>query len=219
MRRETIRIGQNEEVRLRVGYLGSYEGAWMQETIYEFTAMYPEVILTISKFSHEDLYKHITRDDIDLVFSYQRRAFSQKYENFHLGYIPCLAEISRRNELAGQESVSAEQLKNMPCILVAKKGQRQLEQGFFQKTLGIGNSYCFVENMDDARLAVIGDQGFLPAADTGQEAGPSVVRLPILDGRGERIYFNYRAFWKKERSNYYIEEFVSVFRGKFSGNQ
>lgn len=219
VRRETIRIGQNEEVRLRIGYLSSYEGVQLQETIYEFTEIYPEVLLSVAKYSHEDLYKHITRDEIDLVFSYQRRAFSHVYENFHLRYIPCLAEISRRNELAAQEAVSTEQLKKMVCILVAKREQRKREQGFFQKTLGIGSSYYFVENLDDARLAVIGDQGFLPVPDTGREAGPSVVQLPIVDGKGQRIYFNYCAFWKKERSSYYIEEFVDIFRKKFGGEE
>lgn len=217
LRRETIRIGQDDEVRLRIGYLIGYEGEELQETIYEFTEKYPEVILSVAKYSHEDLFKLISSNEIDLVLSYQRRAFSEDYENFHLRYIPCLVEVSRRSTLSQNETLSTEQLKDLPCILVAKKEQQELEQGFYQNVLGIGNSFYFVESMDDARLAVIGNRGFLPIADNGNlpETGKSINRLQLFKPDHKPIQLNYCAFWKKDRSNYYIEEFASMFYERF----
>ncbi len=217
LRKETIRIGQDAEIHLRIGYLEGYEGKELQETIYEFTELYPEVVLSVAKYSHEDLYVNISRNDIDLVFSYQRRAFSDEYENFHLRYIPCLIEISARNPLAQAEYIDIEQLLDIPCILIARKDQRDIEQEFYQKTLGIGSSYYFVESLDDARLNVLGNRGFLPVADIRQitEANPTIKRLPIQRRDQRPVQFNYCAFWKKARSNYYIEEFVSIFRSKF----
>lgn len=221
LRRETIRIGQDSELRLRIGYLGGYEGRELQDTIYEFTDKYPEAVISAKKYSHEDLYKKINADEIDLVLSYQRRAFSDKYENFHLKYIPCYVELSARNRLAEQEVVYAEQLKDIPCILVAKKEQQELEQGFYQNTLGIGSSFYFVESMDDARLAVIGNRGVLPVANIGSlpKESKSTKCLPILGENRLPIQFNYCAFWKKEDTNYYIEEFVSLFCEKFSDSK
>lgn len=217
LRRQTIRIGQDDELQLRVGYLVGYEGKELQETIYEFTEVYPEVVLSVAKYSHEDLFKRITADEIDLVLSYQRRAFSEEYENFHLRYIPCLVELPGRSRLAQEEAVSVDQLKDIPCILVAKKEQQELEQGFYQNVLGIGSSFYFVESMDDARLAVIGNRGFLPVADIGNlpEAGKSIKRMPLLRQNHKPIQLNYCAFWKKAKSNYYIEEFISMFYKKF----
>lgn len=218
LRRETIRIGQDDELQLRIGYLIGYEGKELQDTIYEFTEDYPEVILSMAKYSHEDLFKRISNNEIDLVLSYQRRAFSEAYENFHLRYIPCLVEIPGRSKLALEESVSTEQLKDMPCILVAKKEQQELEQGFYQNVLGIGSSFYFVESIDDARLAVIGNRGFLPIADVGNlpDTGKSIRRLPIHRPDNKPIQLNYCAFWKKDRSNYYIEEFASMFYKRFN---
>lgn len=217
LRRETIRIGQDDEVRLRIGYLIGYEGEELQETIYEFTEKYPEVILSVAKYSHEDLFKLISNNEIDLVLSYQRRAFSEDYENFHLRYIPCLVEISKRSTLSQNETLCTEQLKDLPCILVAKKEQQELEQGFYQNVLGVGNSFYFVESMDDARLAVIGNRGFLPIVDNGNlpDTGKSINRLPLFKPDHKPIQLNYCAFWKKDRSNYYIEEFASMFYERF----
>lgn len=218
LRRETIRIGQDDELQLRIGYLSGYEGKELQETIYQFTEDYPEVILSVARYSHEDLFNLISNNEIDLVLSYQRRAFLEAYENFHLRYIPCLVEVSGRSRLAQEEIIYTEQLKDLPCILVAKKAQQELEQSFYQHVLGIGNNFYFVESMDDARLAVIGNRGFLPVADIGDfpAAGKSIKRLALFKGDHKPIQLNYCAFWKKERSNYYIEEFVAMFYKNFS---
>lgn len=219
LKRETIRIGQDGELQLRIGYLaGYYEGEALEEVIYEFTENYPEVLLSVAKYSHEDLFKRISNNEIDLVLSYQRRAFSDKYENYHLSYIPCFVEISKKSRLAAEETICTEQLRDIPCILVAREEQRELEQGFYQNVLEIGNRFYFVESMDDARLAVIGNRGFLPVADMGNvsETGKAVKRIPLLSTDQKPIQFNCCAFWKKERSNYYIEEFAMAVKKRFS---
>lgn len=220
LRRETIRIGHDAELTLRIGYLAGYEGKKLKETIYEFTEAYPEVLLDVAKYSHEDLFKLISNNEIDLVPSYQCRAFLEEYENLHLGYIPCVVEISERNQLAKEETVCTNQLKDLSCILVAKKEQKELEQGFYQNVLGIGSSFSFVESLDDARLSVIGNRGYLPIANVGNlpEAGSSIQRIPLYKNDHKPIRFNYCAFWKKEKGNYYIEEFVSIFHKKFVQN-
>lgn len=217
VRRETIRIGQDAEVRLRIGYLEGYEGKKLQEAIFEFTSTYPEVLISATKYSHEDLYLKISDDEIDLVLSYQRRAFQDKYENYHLRYVPCLVELSRHSKLAEQDTVTVEELNEIPCILIAKKEQQELEQIFYQNTLGIGRHFYFVESADDARLTVIGNRGFLPVADIGLDDDPAgLKRLPLRKEDGTPIELNYCAFWKREKSNYYIEEFASIFKQKFT---
>lgn len=218
LRRETVRIGQDEEVPLRIGYLTGYEGKELQDTIFDYTEQYPEIVLSTAKYSHEDLFKGITSGEMDLVLSYQRRTFSENYENFHLRYVPCMAEVSARSALAQEEIIYADQLGDIPCILVSRKEQQELEQNFYQKILGIGNNFYFVESMDDARLAVIGNRGFLPVAYVGSlpETGKAIRRIPLFNQEGKPIQFNYCAFWKKGRNNYYIEEFVEMLRRRFS---
>ena len=216
VRRETIRIGQDSEARLRIGYLEGYEGKKLQEAIFEFTSLYPEVLISATKYSHEDLYQKVSADEIDLVLSYQRRAFQVQYENYHLKYVPCLVELSMHNPLAKKDSVCTVELDEIPCILIARKEQQEMEQSFYQNTLGVGRHFYFVESADDARLTVIGNRGFLPVADMGLDDDPTgLKRLPLLREDHTPIELNYCAFWKKARTNYYIEEFVEIFKKRW----
>lgn len=219
IRRETIRIGQDSELRLRIGYLEGYEGKTLQEAILHFTSTYPEVLLSVTKYSHEDLYRKVSNDEIDLVLSYQRRAFQEKYENYHLLNVPCCVELSTHNALARQDFICTDELREIPCILIAKREQQELERVFYQDTLGIGRHFYFVESADDARLTVIGNRGFLPVADMGLDREiTGVTRRPLLRKDHTPIELNYCAFWKKERSNYYIEEFAATLKELLTKN-
>ncbi len=217
VRQETKNIAEEEERKLRIGYLFGYEGKALQETIFEFSSIYPEVHLSLGKYSHEDLFRGISQEELDMVLSYQRRAFSDEFENFHLSYIPCYAEISLINPLSQKQYAALSELNELPCILVARKEQQELEEIFFRNVLGIGNHYLFVENSDDARFAVIGNQGFRPVSELSIDndiLGAKTVK--ILKEDLSPITLNYCCFWKKKRSNYYIEEFASMYAKKFA---
>ena len=130
IRRETIRIGLGTDPPLRIGYLDGYEGKELQETIFEFASLHPDIVLNVAKLSHEELFIGVSQNELDLVFSYQRRAFSDAYENYHLRYVPCMIELSVRSPYAQADDISLEQLREMPCILIARKEQRDIEQDF-----------------------------------------------------------------------------------------
>ena len=60
---------------------------------------------------------------------------------------------------------------------------------------------------------VVGNRGFLPIESVGTLSPESLSaqRLPLCRG-GKQIQRNYCAFWRKEHSNYYIEEFAGLLR-------
>ena len=91
--------------------------------------------------------------------------------------------------------------------------QQNAEQEYYQNTLGFGGSYLFADNLEEGRLMVLSNRGFLPVESVGTlpPAGLSIKRLPIC--RGDRqVMRNYCAFWRKDQSNYYIEEFADILR-------
>ena len=49
---------------------------------------------------------------------------------------------------------------------------------------------------------------------SAETAGSSVVRVPLFRGDSQ-ITRNYCAFWKKNNSGYYVEEFADMLKGKF----
>lgn len=213
IRRETIRIGQDEELQLRIGYLRCYSGQELHQAVAEFSQMYPEVSISIVNGTHEELYDLLRFGGVDLVLNDQRRAFSDKYANYQLLQCGCYAELSVRNRLASQESVELEDLKQSVCILISSREQQNTEEDYFRNTLGFGGRFLFAESLEEGRLMVAGNRGFLPIESVGTlpPAGTSIRRLPIMQN-GQQLRRNYCVFWIKEQTNYYIEEFAELLK-------
>lgn len=213
IRRETVRIGKDDELSLRIGYLRCYSGQELRQAVAEFTQLYPEVEISIVNGTHEELYDLLRFGGVDLILSDQRRVFSSQYENYQLLQCGCYAEISVRNRLSSRQSVDLETLKHTPCILISSREQQNTEQDYFQNTLGFAGKFLFAENLEEGRLMVAGNRGFLPieSAGTLPPPGAAIKRLPILQN-GRRLQRNYCVFWLKEHTNYYIEEFAEILK-------
>lgn len=213
IRRETFRIGKDNEMELKIGYLRCYSGQELHQAVAEFSRLYPEVSIHIVNGTHEELYDLLRFGGADLVLTDQRRAFSDKYANFQLLKCGCYAELSVRSPLAEQESVTMEELKRQACILISSREQQNIEEDYYKNTLGFGGRFLFAENLEEGRLMVAGNRGFLPVERVGTlpPCGTGVKRLPVME-QGQQLKRNYCLFWVKENASYYIEEFAEILR-------
>ena len=213
LRCETIRIGQDDESQLRIGYLRCYGGQELHQAIADFSRVYPEVSIHIVSGTHEELYDLLRFGGVDLVLNDQRRAFSDEYENFQLLECYCYVEVCSRSKLSSLERITLEDLKRTPCILISSKEQQNIEQEYYQNTLGFSDNFLFAESLEEGRLMVVGNRGFMPVEGLGtlSPPGSSIHRIPLYRNE-HQVRRNYCAFWKKERSNYYIEEFAEILR-------
>ncbi len=102
--------------------------------------------------------------------------------------------------------------------MVSSKEQQETEQEFYQNTLGFSGNFLFAENLEEGRLMVAGGRGFMPVEGVGTlpPMGTAISRIPLNRG-GQQIKRNYCAFWKKDRANYYIEEFAEILRKLLKG--
>jgi DNA-binding transcriptional LysR family regulator len=214
--RETVHIAQKDEVALRIGYLKCYSGLEFQQAVSEFSTKYPDVPISIINGNHEDLYDALRLGRVDLILNDQRRAFSDEYVNCILGTSECFIEVAGSNPVAIKESVEVQELKNMPCILVASAGQQENEQKYYHDIVGIQGEFIFAENLEEARMLVVGGKGFMPVEglESSMQFGITLRRIPLLRG-GKPIRRNYCAFWKADNSGYYIEGFAEILKSKF----
>ena len=211
LRRETIRIGQDNESQLRMGYLSYYSGQELHQTIAEFSQIYPEVSIHTVKGTHDELSDLLRLDGVDLVLNDQRWTFSYEQVNFRLLECDCFVEVSSRNKLSSLEQVTSEDLKRTTCILVSSREQQSVEQEYYQNMFGFSRNFLFAENLEEGRLMVVGNRGFMPLESVGTlpPSGSAIRRIPLYRN-GLRMRRNYGVLWKKERTNYYIEEFAEI---------
>lgn len=212
LRRETVRIGQAEESKLRIGYLKNYSGQELYMAVAEFSKLYPEVSTEIVAGTHEELYHLLRLGKVDLVLSDQRRAFSEEYENKVMTECECVAEISSNHALSEKEHLTLNELKHIPCILITSPEQRTEEAAYYRDTLGFPGNYLYAESLEEGRLMALGNRGFLVLEKIGTlpPVLQSMKRIPLYHGENP-IRRTICTFWLKKNTNYYIEEFADTF--------
>jgi DNA-binding transcriptional LysR family regulator len=215
--RETMQIGKYEDEHLKIGYLRSYGGNEMHMAVEIFTEKYPDVNLEVAVGDHEELFEMLRTDNVDMVLSDQRRAFSDDYVNQVLVEVRYGIEISGRSEISNLEYVTAEELRKIPCIVVCSKEQQENEKDFYRKILGMGEEFLFADNIEEGRLLVVGNRGFMPVEELSEARrnfGGSIRRIPLYSN-GQQIIRKYCAFRKNNRTNYYAEEFADILHEQF----
>lgn len=214
--RETKALAQPSAPRLRIGYLRSYSGLEFHMAVGEFTRHHPEVAAEITGGNHEDLYDALRLDRVDVVLSDQRRAFSDAYVNRILTTSECYVELPSCSPLAQRESLTAEDVQALPCILVASPGQRENEKTYYRDIVGFGGEFLFADDLEQARLLVVGGKGCLPVEDApGAPAGTAALRRVPLLRDGKPILRNYCVFWKSGNPNPFAAVFAGILEKQF----
>ncbi|MCM1135430.1 MAG: LysR family transcriptional regulator [Clostridium sp.] len=154
--REAAKIANDDEAVLRLAYLRSYSGDEFRRALDIFAEKYPDVSIQIEHGNHEEIYELLVSGKIDIAFNDQRRKFADGYVNLILAAAHSSIEISSRSPLAALPQISPQELKNTPCILVSSEKQQDTEKEYYQNIVGFQGEFIFVENLEAARLLVIG---------------------------------------------------------------
>ena len=217
---ETIRIGSDSELRLSIGYLAGYDGNELQNAVINFSRVYPEVIVSVFRGTHEDLYEALLNGKADLLLSDQRRAFSPEAEDLVLKRSPTYIDIAAASPIAAHgDFVTTDRICDMPCIIMATKGTEQIERDFYEKYLRIGKQFLFAASMDEARLMAMSGRGYVAVESVQKTTSPPLKRIEVRRPDGSTIERVYCAFWYKQHTNYYIEEFANLLRASYSAEQ
>ena len=186
IKKETIRLGSDEEMALHVGYINLYAGLELSDAIAEFSALYPEVNISVQSGTHEELYHGLVSGSLDLALNDQRRAFSDDYVNMELKNAECIIELSERSELSSYDRLEVADLAKLSCIIVSSKEQRETEAEYYRNILGFANDFLYAETQEEARLMVIGGRGFLPVEAVGKlpEVSGAIKWVPLYPRPG-----------------------------------
>ena len=214
IRTEAAKLAHAGEAALHIGCLRGYGGREFRRALDLFAAEHPGVSLKIEQGNHEELFEGLRAGRMDFAFSDQRRAFSNEYVNRILYTGNCFVEISARSPLAALASATLQELKNTPCILVCSPSQQETERNYCRDVIGFQGDFLFAENLEEARLLVIGENGFMIGCGAGGEDDPSIRRIPLLRGRAP-VTQTLCAFWKQGRPSPFVEALAAILREQF----
>lgn len=214
---ETKRIGKNDDFVLRLGCYKGYHGNELSNVIAAFSEKYPKVKVSVAVASHDDLYYAMENGTVDIALNDQRRAFSSSYNNLILSVSNTFIEISANNPLSKSKQIETSELENTPCILVINTEARAEEQKYYSEIVGLHGDFIYADSLQDARLMIITGQGYVPVDVIGKQEwfDSAVKRIPLVRN-GDPVTKTYCAFWKKDNSGYYIEEFAKILKSEFN---
>lgn len=214
--REAHKIAHGYDAVLSIGYLRCYSGQAFFKAVDEFASEYPDISVKTISGNHEELFRALRNGDVDLVFTDQRRAFSDEYINIVLAKSNIYVDISTRSPVAELKSVTLNELKNAPCILVASAEQRIAEETYYHDVIGFQGEFLLAENTEEAKLLVVGDNGFMLTDEETNSIGVEnlICHIPLFRG-SHQIFQTYCAFWKKEQCKKEIENFVDILKKQF----
>ena len=213
--REAAGIARGGQPVIRIGHLCSCDNREACLAREAFAARYTRVSIQITYGDHEELFEALRGGQIDLALNDQRRSFSDEYVNLVLAVRPMSVEVASRSPLAAAASLTVEELKNIPCILVASQSQQEQERDYYQTVIGVQSSFLYANTLEEARLLVVGGQGYRPAIEPARPGGGGrISRVPLYRG-SQPITQNQCLFWKKDNSGYYIETFAEILKEQF----
>lgn len=212
---ETVGLSKGVEHELVIGYLRHYSGLELKKTIAEFTAKNPEVSIQLVNGTHEELYNYLRTNKIDIVINDLRRKPSEQYVNYFLtnGYI--YAELPTNNPLTQLETITMDDLKNTPIILIAPQPQEFNEEIFYREYFGVKSDFIYAENIDEAHLMVVSNKGFFPMEFTEPPEDSAIVKYIPIVHKENQLYRKYFAFWRADTNKKYIEEFAAILKPLF----
>ena len=217
IKNETIKIGCGSQNVLRLGYLKSYSGKELLNAVLEYNDIFPDTQVHIQNGNHEALYHLLNSNQLDLVLNDQRRAFSDKYVNFNLFQASFFLVIHEKHPMSRNPFFEPQMLNEIPIILIASKEQQEAEQDYYQNALGLGNTYIFAENHEEARLLVAGNRGVMIEEEfQGNHHNMDFAKKIPLMRYGTQMTKPYCLFWKVENDKEKIQRFAKILKSKFA---
>ncbi len=214
--KEAAYIAGNKEQELKIGILRGYSGNEFQTAVSEFSSQFADASVAILHGNHDELYDLLRKNEIDIAFNDQRRAFSDEYLNIILSEQEYYIEISSKNPIAELTSVSVSDLKNVSCILLASDEQRGTEQNFYNNDIGFQSELIFTNSIEDARMLLIQGKGFMPVEGAEKYVQlENVTKRLKLTRSGKPIIRKYCAFMKHDNKSTYTGEFLEILNNEF----
>lgn len=216
--RQTQEIAHHEQKQyiLNLGYLRDFGTQEFLQAVTLFSKKYPAVKVKIHSGNHEDLFKLIQSNQIDLNFSDLRRAPSNKYVNDHLIDSP-FEVITNKKQLPNHKmKVSCHELTDLPCLLVVGNSEKKTEINYAREILGIESEFVIVGTYEEALLQVAAGNGYLITNErTGRKVKEPHIKKLLLYNGDKAMIQHYYAFWKADNSGFYIETFAQILKDQF----
>lgn len=218
---ETNELGRKSpqfHASVRVGYLAGFVMKEFLEAAASFSKSHPAVDVKMVSGIHEKLFRLLQKGAVDLCFSDQRRALSSAYHNEFLTETRLVAVVGK-GQFPEEETISAEELAGLPCLLVMDEKDRDLtagEEKYYRDVIGVQGPVRVVRSFDEAQMMTAAGRGYFIQNDrTPLSIDRSVNDIFYLTRGGEPLTQKLYMYWKKDHHCPWAEPLVQAVKDQF----
>lgn len=209
---EAQHIGHTRQDQFIVGYLNRYSGIDLTLALTQLAEIYPELAIRTVTGSHEELYQHLINGTVHIILNDQWRQFSDAYNNDFIESAKTFVELPAAYEV--QDVMTISELQELRAILICKPQYMPGEEDYYRRVLGFTGGFIRTESIEQARMLVASNQGFLLIDDVGTISPilPTIQRVDCYMTKRQPLERNYCFFSQHSSKSEYKKTFVELFK-------
>lgn len=146
---------------MRIGYLKNLGRHELEQASSKWQTLHENEKIDLEPVGYDEIEAKIQNGEVDAVLVNSRNDIYQALASYSVSELALLALVQAGNFNKYQQTVELDELKNVPCIMVASVADEKSEYHYLKDILRIKNDLIAVETLGEAILMVESGSGYL----------------------------------------------------------
>lgn len=191
--------------RLIITWLTGSAPDFLENALCAFKKKYPGILVDVYSAGYCEAFYDLDTGRTDIVLAGRRAPLGTEYQSFALADKFYNVWISEALDISSRKFITAADLQNMPCIIVAGDKERDTEQQYIRKLTGLDNYSLFAANNEEAALMAAAGNGFYLTDNPMCPAGVKKVPFYANGQPVAKSYYLYAA-----DCGLYVQAFINI---------
>ena len=196
---------------MKIGYLKNLGRHELEQAAKKWQALHENEKVELEPVGFDEIETKIQDGKVDAVLVNSRNTIYRTLASYAVSDIALLALVQASNFNKYQQTIELDDLKNVPCIMVASVADEKSEYHYLKNILQVDSDLLAVETLGEAILMVESGSGYLIMNEmTASHVDDDQVQKLFLLRKGKQLREKYVLLAKPDDSQ--VAEFSKILR-------
>lgn len=194
---------------MKIGYLKNLGRHELEQAAKKWQALHENEKVELEPVGFDEIETKIQDGEVDAVLVNSRNTIYRTLASYAVSDIALLALVQASNFNKYQQTIELDDLKNVPCIMVASVADEKSEYHYLKNILQVDSDLLAVETLGEAILMVESGSGYLIMNEmTASHVDDDQVQKLFLLRKGKQLREKYVLLAKPDDSQ--VAEFSKI---------
>lgn len=198
-------VGNKNDERLVITWITGSTPLMLENALCAFKRRFPQLPVFVYSTGYNEAFYDLGTWHTDIVLAGRKAPAGTGYECTYLYDAPCNVWITGENAVNTQDYLTADDLKDLSCIIVASDKERDTEQQYIRKFAGLDNINLYTQSTEEAVLLAAAGSGFY--LTDNPDCPPGLKKIPYCK-EGEPLTKSYYLYTAD--CNKYVQAFTDI---------